>query len=131
MMNRRRILWAAAGGAAMLARIPNARAATYDLLIKGGRVIDPSLGLDGIRDVAIAAGRIMAVDSNIPGDATETIDARGKVVTPGLIDIHTHAGRGGATLALSDGVTAWVDAGSYTSTRRSPTRRRCRTWAAS
>src|ERR1700681_566843 len=65
MMNRRRILCAAVGGAAILARIPNARAATYDLLLKGGRVIDPSLGLDGIRDVAIAAGRIVAVDANI------------------------------------------------------------------
>jgi dihydroorotase len=114
MVNRRQILCSAAAGAAMFARIPNARAATYDLLIKGGRVIDPSVGLDGVRDVAIAGGRIVAVEAGITGDATETIDARGKIVTPGLIDIHTHAGRGkdSPALALQDGVTGFVDAGS-------------------
>src|ERR1700730_11291550 len=112
MMTRLPFLYMAA--AALFARIPGARAATYDLLIKGGRVIDPSVGLDGIRDVAIAGGRIVAVDSNIPGDATETIDARGKIVAPGLIDIHTHAGRGkdSPSLALQNGVTGFVDAGS-------------------
>jgi dihydroorotase len=64
--------------------------------------------------VAIAAGKIAAVEANIAGDATETIDARGKIVAPGLIDIHTHAGRSkeGPPLALQDGVTGWVDAGS-------------------
>src|SRR6516162_7252269 len=111
MMNRRQILCSAA---AMLVGIPNARAATYDLLIKGGRVIDPSVGLDGVRDVAIAAGRIVAVEAGITGDATDTIDAGGKIVAPGLIDIHTHAGRGknSPALALQDGVTGFVDAGS-------------------
>jgi dihydroorotase len=114
MMNRRQILSAAAAGAAIAARVSNVQAATYDLLIKGGRVIDPSVGLDGVRDVAIAGGRIVAIEANITGDATETIDARGKVVAPGLIDIHTHAGRGKDTpaLALQDGVTGYVDAGS-------------------
>src|SRR5215813_9920726 len=91
-VNRRQILCAAAG-AAMVTRMRNARAATYDLLIKGGRVIDPSIGLDGVRDVAIAGGRIVAVAADIAGDATETIDARGKIVAPGLIDIHVHAAR--------------------------------------
>jgi len=114
MMNRRQILCAAVAGAAIAARVPKVRAATYDLLIKGGRVIDPSVGLDGVRDVAIAGGRIAAIEANITGDATDTIDARGKVVAPGLIDIHTHAGRGKDTpaLALQDGVTGYVDAGS-------------------
>jgi dihydroorotase len=115
MINRRQFITnTAAAGAAMLTRIPNARAATYDLLIKGGRVIDPSIGLDGIRDVAIAGGRIAAVASNITGDAADTIDASGKIVAPGLIDIHTHAGRTkeGPPMALQDGVTGWVDAGS-------------------
>jgi dihydroorotase len=114
MINRRQILRAAAAGAAMFARLPNARAATYDLLIKGGRVIDPSIGLDGVRDVAIAGGRIVAVEAGITGDAAEAIDARGKIVSPGLIDIHTHAGRGkdSPALALQDGVTGFVDAGS-------------------
>ena len=72
----------------MLARIPTAFAATYELLIKGGRVIDRSLGWPGFgRD---AGGRAKV---KIAGDATDTIDARGKIVAPGLIDIHSHAGR--------------------------------------
>jgi dihydroorotase len=113
-MNRRQFVSAAAAGAAMFARVPNVLAATYDLIIKGGLVIDPSVGLDAIRDVAIVGGKIAAVDANIAGDAKETIDARGKIVAPGLIDIHTHAGRSkeGPQLALQDGVTGWVDAGS-------------------
>jgi dihydroorotase len=114
MMNRRQILCAATAGAAIFARVPNVRAATFDLLIKGGRVIDPSVGLDAVRDVAIAGSRIVAIEANIAGDATDTIDARGKIVTPGLIDIHTHAGRGkdSPALALQDGVTGYIDAGS-------------------
>ena len=98
MMNRRQILCSAA---AMLVGVRNVRAATYDLIIKGGRVIDPSVGLDGIRDVAISGGRIVAVEAGITGDATETIDAGGKIVAPGLIDIHTHAGRGKDSPALA------------------------------
>jgi dihydroorotase len=102
-MNRRQLICAA--GAAMFARVPKAFAATYDLIIRAGRVIDPSAGLDAIRDVAITGGKIAAVEPNIAGDAIETIDARGKIVAPGLIDIHTHAGRS------KDGPTGWVDAG--------------------
>jgi dihydroorotase len=113
MMNRRQFVYAGAAGAALLAGIPKAYAAAYDLLIKGGRVIDPSMGLDAVRDVAIAQGKIVAVEANIAGDATDTIDARGKIVAPGLIDIHTHAGRSkeGPPMCLQDGVTGWVDAG--------------------
>jgi dihydroorotase len=114
MMNRRQLVCTGAAAAALFARVPKALAATYDLIIKGGRVIDPSIGLDAVRDVAIARGKIAAVESNIAGDATETIDARGKIVAPGLIDIHSHAGRSkeGPPLCLQDGVTAFVDAGS-------------------
>src|SRR5499427_5071394 len=113
MINRRQLVGAAAS-AALFARVPNALAATYDLIIKGGRVIDPSVGLDALRDVAIAGGRIVAVETNIAGDARESIDARGKIVVPGLIDIHTHAGRSkeGPPMCLQDGVTGWVDTGS-------------------
>jgi dihydroorotase len=116
MLNRRHLLrtGAATVAAAVIARMPRAFAATYDLVIKGGRVIDPSLGLDAIRDVAIAKGKIAAVGESIAGDAAETIDAGGKLVVPGLIDIHTHAGRSkeGPAMLLQDGVTGWVDAGS-------------------
>lgn len=113
MVHRRQLLGTAVG-LALLAHMPKTRAATYDLLIKGGRVIDPSTGLDGIRDVAIAEGSIAAVAASISDDAAQTIDARGKIVAPGLIDIHTHAGRDAAApaLALKDGVTGLVDAGS-------------------
>jgi dihydroorotase len=115
-MNRRQFVCAAAGaaGAATFARVRDAFAATYDLIIKGGRVIDPSVGLDAVRDIAIAAGKIAAVDVSIAAEATDTIDARGKIVAPGLIDIHTHAARDkeGARICLQDGVTGWVDCGS-------------------
>jgi dihydroorotase len=86
-------------------------------MIKGGRVIDPSVRLDAIRDVAISAGRIAAVETNIAAQAAETIDARGKLVVPGLIDIHTHTARSadGPGLVLQD-VTGWIDAGSQRAT---------------
>jgi dihydroorotase len=91
-----------------------AQAARYDLIIRGGLVIDPSVRLAAVRDVAIAGGRIAAVEPGITSAAAETIDARGKLVVPGLIDIHTHAGRSadGPVLMLKDGVTGWIDAGS-------------------
>jgi dihydroorotase len=113
MLNRRQFLSAAAS-MAMLARGPKAFGATYDLIIRGGRVIDPSIRLDAIRDVAITGDRIVAIEASIAGDAADTIDARGKLVVPGLLDIHTHAARSaeGPGLVLRDGVTGWIDAGS-------------------
>ena len=114
MMNRRQFVCTAAASPVLLGRAPKAFAATYDLIIRGGRIIDPSVGIDAIRDVAIAGGKIVAIEANIAGDATETIDARNKIVVAGLIDIHTHAGRSkeGPPMCLQDGVTGWVDAGS-------------------
>jgi dihydroorotase len=111
-MNRRKFIGA---GAAVLVGIPRALAAKkYDLIIKGGRVVDPSRKLNALRDVAIADGRIVAVDTDISASAAEIIDARGKLVVPGLIDIHTHATRtnDGPALCLADGVTGLIDAGS-------------------
>src|SRR5579884_1525921 len=112
-MNRRRFVSAAAGAAMLAAFGDTLASGKYDLLIKGGRVIDPSRKLDGIRDVAIARGRIAAVKPNITAGADEVIDATGKLVVPGLIDIHTHAARDpqGPALCLADGVTGWIDAG--------------------
>ena len=114
-MNRRELVCGAASlallsGAGRLA----AQRSRYDLVIKGGRVIDPSLRLDAVRDVGVAAGRIAAVEPTLDAAATATLDARGKLVVPGLIDIHTHAARdaAGPAMCLRDGVTGWIDAGS-------------------
>jgi dihydroorotase len=114
MINRRQFLHTTAACVAAVARPATARAARVDLIIRGGRVIDPSLKLDAVRDVAIAGGRITAVEANLAADAADVIDARGRLVVPGLIDIHTHYAREkeGAAVGLSDGVTGWVDAGS-------------------
>ena len=117
MMNRRQFLSAAVACGVTVAHAPKAfaaQASRYDILIRGGRVVDPSVHLDAVRDVAIAGGRIVAVEPSIAGDAADVIDARGKLVVPGLIDIHTHTGRSaeGPGLVLRDGVTGWIDAGS-------------------
>jgi dihydroorotase len=97
------------------------QAAPYDLLVRGGEVIDPSQGLRAARDVAFAYGRVAAVvrpGAIDPRDARSLLDATGKMVTPGLIDLHTHVYAGGAELALPadeahapSGTTTVVDAG--------------------
>ena len=117
MLSRRQFLSTAAASAAILARTPRSAAAQnarHDLIIRGGRVIDPSVKLDAIRDVAISGGRIAGVEANIAADAVAAIDARGKLVVPGLIDMHAHTARSaeGPGLMLQDGVTGWIDAGS-------------------
>src|SRR5438132_10157400 len=112
MMNRRQFVTATAG-AVIFSGPTNVFAAQggYDLIIRGGRVIDPSVRLDAIRDVAISGGRIAAVKNRIDADAADFIDARGKIVVPGLLDIHTHVGRNlrNAEIVLRDGVTGWID----------------------
>ena len=115
MMNRRQFTYAAtAAGAAMFARGAQALAAGYDLVVKGGRVVDPSRRINAMLDLAIANGRIAAVKANIPAGSAEVLDATGKVVLPGLLDVHTHYARDndGPKVGLSDGVTGWIDAGS-------------------
>lgn len=88
--------------------------AKYDLLIRGGRVIDPSRRLDAVRDVAISGGRIAAVESNLAAaDAASTLDAAGKLVVPGLIDVHAHVRtKEMPAICLSHGVTSMLDGGS-------------------
>jgi len=92
----------------------------YDLVIKNGTVIDPSRGLHEKRDVAVAGGKIVAVEPSIgDSDAFDVIEADGLLVTPGLVDIHVHVWWGVAHLAVeadtacvARGVTTAVDAGS-------------------
>jgi dihydroorotase len=117
MLNRREFCRITAAGAAMATRFVDVASAapTYDLIIKGGRVIDPSLRLDAIRDVGIANGRIAAVEAGIAAtDSAQTADARGRIVVPGLLDVHSHAARvkDGPAICLADGTTGFVDAGS-------------------
>lgn len=93
---------------------------THEIIIKGGTVIDPAQGLHGRRDVAIAGGRIAAIEESIPdGDALDVIEAGGLLVLPGLVDLHVHVWWGVAHLAieadphsLARGATTIVDAGS-------------------
>ena len=93
MLDRRQFVRAlAAGSGYVSASARGAFAQTrYDLIVKGGRVIDPSVRLDDVRDVAVANSRIAAVEANLAATALETIDATGKLVVPGLIDSHVHA----------------------------------------
>ena len=92
----------------------------YDLRLKGGTVVDPSMGLDGVHDVAVQDGMIAAIAPAIDGaEAARTIDVAGKIVTPGLIDLHAHVfdgvSRNGVHPDLGGvyaGVTTIVDAGS-------------------
>ena len=92
----------------------------YDLILKGGHVIDPSQHLDGVMDVAFAGGKVAAVGVNLKADAA-SVSRRvdGQYVTPGLIDLHTHVYWGGTSLGIDaehfcrlSGVTTAVDTGS-------------------
>ena len=114
MVNRRQFVYSAAAGVVSLAHESSVFADDFDLVIKGGRVIDPSLQVNAILDVGIADGRIAAVNRNISAADADIIDATGKLVLPGLLDVHSHYARDaeGPRLCLSDGVTGWVDAGS-------------------
>ena len=92
----------------------------YDLVLKGGTVVDPSSGLEGVRDVAIEQGVIARIAPGIaPAEAARVIEVGGKLVTPGLIDLHAHVFEGvnrtGVNPDLAgvySGVTTIVDAGS-------------------
>jgi dihydroorotase len=114
-MTRRAVLRTAAGLPGLLTLSQSIRAAEYDLVIHNGHVIDPAQKIDRVADVAIRAGRVASIRPNIPAaTAAETLDAKGKLVVPGLIDVHLHARD--ATLLpaeiLSTGVTSMVDGGS-------------------
>ena len=92
----------------------------YDLIVKGGRVMDPAQNIDAILDVAVTGERITALAKNIPAtESRQVIDAVGKLVTPGLIDSHCHVFNfpgssvcGPDVVGVEQGVTTVVDAGS-------------------
>ena len=111
---RRRSFFKAATLGPLLLKAQTLFAQSFDLIIRGGRVIDPSLNLDTIADVGIANGRIQSIDRELNASATDEINATNKIVVPGLLDIHAHYAQDdrGAHICLSDGVTGWVDAGS-------------------
>ena len=88
-----------------------------DLVLKGGRVVDPSQGIDKVTDIAFAGGKVAAIGDNLSGKDSRSV--AGKIVTPGLIDLHTHVYWGGTSLgvdaellARTGGVTTSIDAGS-------------------
>ena len=93
---------------------------TYDLILRGGRVIDPSQKLDAINDVAFSQGKVARIGPGLKADAgTDVRDVSGAIVTPGLIDLHTHVYWGGTSLGIdaeefcrTSGVTTAVDTGS-------------------
>ena len=90
-----------------------------DLILRGGRVIDPSQHLDGIRDVGFARGKVAAIATRLDSATAEVRDVAGLIVAPGLIDLHTHVYWGGTSLGIdaeqfcrTSGVTTAVDTGS-------------------
>lgn len=92
---------------------------TFDLVLRGGRVIDPTAGLDAVYDVGFANGRIEAVGAGLDAGGAEVRDVGGAIVVPGLIDLHTHVYWGGTSLGVDaemiarrSGTTTFVDAGS-------------------
>ena len=105
--------------------IASAQGPIYEVLLKGGHVIDPKNNVDAVRDVAIAGGKIVAIEPGLPASsAKKTIDVTGLYVTPGLVDMHVHVfwgARDGLAGGLGSvqpdaagfrtGVTTMVDAG--------------------
>jgi len=91
-------LGCALGGPALAAMRPGDK---FDLLIKGGDVLDPSQSLRGRRDIGIRYGVIEALEADIPEDrALRVLDAKGKLVTPGLVDLHCHVYPYGSALGI-------------------------------
>lgn len=89
---------------------------TYDLLLKGGLVVDPKNSVNAVRDVAISAGRIAKVAADIPASsAKRTVDLKGFTVTPGLIDIHVHVYQRPEQRSIERDSSVQIDAHSFRS----------------
>jgi dihydroorotase len=91
----------------------------FELVLRNGRVIDPSQNIDGLTDVAFASGKVAAIGERLDAGAAEVRDVAGRIVTPGLIDMHTHVYWGGTSLGIDaemfakrSAVTTCVDTGS-------------------
>ncbi len=81
----------------------------WDMVLRGGRVIDPESGLDAVRDVAVVQGRIAAIGTALPAGLVD-VDVAGQVVTAGFIDLHSHVSDlGGLRLQTMDGVTTALE----------------------
>ncbi len=94
---------------ACLVVAPPAIAETYDIVLEGGRVMDPESGTDAIRNVGIANGKIARISAE-PLKGTQVLDAKGLVVTPGFIDLHQHAQDvASGRLKAFDGVTTGLE----------------------
>jgi len=93
---------------------------SFDLILRGGRVVDPSQKLDAVMDVAFADGKVARIGAGLRAETkTDVRDVSGRIVTPGLIDLHTHVYWGGTSLGIDaedfcrrSGVTTAVDTGS-------------------
>ncbi len=91
----------------------------YDLILTGGRVIDPSRNIDTVADIAFDDGKVAAIGPDLPRDGAKHVrDVSGKLVTPGLIDLHTHVYWGGTSIGIDPtdyarrcGTTTMIDAG--------------------
>ena len=92
MLNRRQFVYSATASVVTFARRSTVFATDYDFIIKGGRVIDPSLHVNALRDVAITGDRIASVATNIDSGDADVLDATGKLVVPGLLDVRCHYG---------------------------------------
>ena len=92
---------AMSGGLINSANAAMAPSDKFDLVIKGGDVVDPSQSLRGKRDIGIRWGMVEAIETEIPAArALKTIDAAGKLVTPGLIDLHCHVYPYGSAIGI-------------------------------
>ena len=101
-------------------KMPRGEGPRFDLLLRGGRVLDPTQGLDAVLDLAIADGRVAAVEASLPATAARrTLNVRNRLVIPGMIDTHAHVyehvtgsfGLNPDLVGVRAGVTTVVDQG--------------------